>query len=211
MILKNITQAQKFLPSLNLTLENSRFDDFFSRAQEWLVSHIVGSSIEDVLEADVNITDVDMNEELRTKCQRVIAEKAMLDAIPEMDMQLTEAGFAVQDNDDFSPASAQRVDRLLAKMPERIAADVDALVRYLMKTSIGNGAYGYWRSSEQFKYLTAAFMPLCEEYSAYCNGIQLDKKPSVNYDDFYAAIPMMGRELRKMHTHKPLKPLWQQV
>ncbi len=198
MILKNITQAQKFLPSLNLTLENSRFDDFFSRAQEWLVSHIVGSSIEDVLEADVNITDVDMHEELRTKCQRVIAEKAMLDAIPEMDMQLTEAGFAVQDNDDFSPASAQRVDRLLAKMPERIAADVDALVRYLMKTSIGNGAYGYWRSSEQFKYLTAAFMPLCEEYTAYCNGIQLDKKPSVNYDDFYAAIPMMGRELRNV-------------
>ena len=199
MILKNITQAQKFLPSLNLTLENSRFDDFFSRAQEWLVSHIVGSSIEDVLEADVNITDVDIHKELRMKCQRVIAEKAMLDAIPEMDMQLTEAGFAVQDNDDFSPASAQRVDRLLAKMPERIAADVDALVRFLMKTSIGNGAYGHWRSSEQFKYLTEAFMPLCEEYSAYINSdFLLEKKPSVNYDDFYAAIPMMGRGLRSV-------------
>ena len=142
MILKNITQAQKFLPSLNLTLESNRFDDFFSRAQEWLVSHIVGSAIEDVLEADVSIADVDLHKELRTMCRRVIAEKALLDAIPEMDMQLTEAGFAVQDNDDFSPASAQRVDRLLAKMPERIAADVDALVRFLMKTSIGNGASG---------------------------------------------------------------------
>ena len=199
MILKNITQAQKFLPSLNLTLESNRFDDFFSRAQEWLVSHIVGSAIEDVLEADVSIADVDLHKELRSMCQRVIAEKALLDAIPEMDMQLTEAGFAVQDNDDFSPASAQRVDRLLAKMPERIAADVDALVRFLMKTSIGNGAYGYWRSSDQFNYLTEAFMPLCEEYSAYINSdFLLEKKPSVNYDDFYAAIPLMGRELRSV-------------
>ena len=163
MVLKNITQAQKFLPSLNLTLGNSRFDDFFSRAQEWLVSHIVGSSIEDVLEADVNITDVDMHEELRTKCQRVIAEKAMLDAIPEMDMQLTEAGFAVQDNDDFSPASAQRVDRLLAKMPERIAADVDALVRFLMKTSIGNGAYGHDQNSSSSRLASAAIAS-----STYC-------------------------------------------
>ena len=198
MILKNITQAQKFLPSLNLTLENNRFDDFFIRAQEWLVSHIVGSAIEGVLEVDVSIANVDLHKELRTLCQRVIAEKAMLDAIPEMDMQLTEAGFAVQNNDDFSPASAQRVDRLLAKMPERIAQDIDALVRFLMKTSTGNGAYGYWRSSDQFNYLTAAFMPLCEEYTAFCNGLQIDKKPSMNYDDFYAAIPMMGRELRSV-------------
>lgn len=199
MILNNINEAKQFLPSLNLTLENNRFKDFFRRAQEWLVNHIIGTDIEDVLEADIDITEEDIHKELRMKCQRVIAEKAMLDAIPEMDMQLTEAGFAVQNNGDFSPASSQRVDRLIAKMPERIAADVDALVRFLMKTSIGNGAYGHWRSSEPFTYLTEAFMPLCEEYSAYINSdFLLEKKPSVNYDDFYAAIPLMGRELRSV-------------
>lgn len=198
MILSNITQATQFLPSLNLTLANDRFNDFFRRGQAWLVSHVIGEEVEEILEMEVALAAPDDHAELRLLCQRVIAEKALLDAIPEMDMQLTEAGFAVQDNDDFSPASAQRVDRLLAKMPERIAADVDALVRFLMKTSVGNGAYGYWRSSDQFNYLTAAFMPLCEEYTAYCNGIQLDKKPSMNYEDFYAAIPMMGRELRNV-------------
>lgn len=199
MILNNINEAKQFLPSLNLTLENNRFDDFFRRGQAWLVSHVIGDEVEEILEMEVSIATPDDHAELRQLCQRVIAEKALLDAIPEMDMQLTEAGFAVQNNDDFSPASAQRVDRLLAKMPERIAADVDALVRFLMKTSIGNGAYGHWRSSEQFKYLTEAFMPLCEEYSAYINSdFLLEKKPSVNYDDFYAAIPLMGRELRSV-------------
>lgn len=199
MILSNITQAAEFLPSLNLTLDNDRFKDFFRRAQEWLTSHVIGEEIEELLEIDISIGATDDHADLRKLCQRVIAEKAMLDAIPEADLQLTEAGFAVQDNDNFSPASAQRVDRLLAKMPERIAADVDALVRFLMKNSDKKeGSYSYWRGTDQFNYLTEAFMPLCEEYTNLCNGFQLDKKPSMNYDDFYAAIPMMGRELRSV-------------
>lgn len=198
MILNNLNEARQFLPSVNVTVENDRFKDFFRRAQEWLVAKVVGTDIEDVLETDIELTSTDIHKELRLECQRVIAEKALLDAIPEMDMQLTEAGFAVQKNDNFSPASSQRVDRLVKTLPERIAADVDSIVRFLMKTSIGNGAYTYWRGSGQFAYLTAAFMPLCEEYTSYCNGFQLDKKPSMNYDDFYAAIPMMARELRNV-------------
>ena len=192
MILNNITQAQQFLPSLNLTLENNRFHDFFLRAQEWLVSHIIGEDIEDVLEMDMNVGQEDIHSELRLKCQRVIAEKALLDAIPEMDMQLTEAGFAVQNNQDFSPASSQRVDRLLAKMPERIANDIDAIVRFLMKTSTGNGAYGYWRSSDQFNYLTAAFVPCFEEY----NKIALPKANT--YEAYYAALDTVAREMVKV-------------
>lgn len=190
MILNNITQAQQFLPSLNLTLENNRFHDFFLRAQEWLVSHVIGTDIEDVLEMDMGVAQEDIHAELRLKCQRVIAEKALLDAIPEMDMQLTEAGFAVQNNQDFSPASSQRVDRLLAKMPERIAQDIDAIVRFLMKTSTGNGAYGYWRSSYQFNYLTACFMPLIEIYNRYV------QPPILSYEQFYLAIPSLAKEMK---------------
>lgn len=165
MILSNIKDAAKYLPSLNLTLENDRLTDFFRRAQEWLTSHIIGTDIEALIDPDLEpeeeeptepsieetveeieettetVTEEDDNEEedphevLRRLCQRVIAEMALTTASPEMDLQLTEAGFAVQDNDDFSPASQARVDRLLSKMPERIAADIDALVRYLLDNS----------------------------------------------------------------------------
>ena len=201
MILSNTKEAVQFLPSLNLTLENDRFTDFFRRAQAWLTGHIIGEQIENVLETPAPEGEEDHHNDLRLLCQRVIAERALQDAISEMDLQLTEAGFAVQNNDDFSPASSQRVDRLIAKMPERIADDVDALVQFLMKHSAGRddrGTYSDWRMTDQFKHLTAAFMPLCEEYTAYCKGLPRDTEPSKDYDAFYSVIPMMARELRQV-------------
>lgn len=202
MILESINQASKYLPSLNLDLANDRLEDFFRRAQDWLVSHIIGEEIEEVLEMEVSTNSTDDHAELRQHCQRVIAEKGLLDAVPEMDMQLTEAGFAVQDNDKFSPASAQRVDRLIAKMPERISADVDALVRYLMKNSVSSASdgeseetssapYDYWRASEQFNYLTSAFLPYCEEFNS------LAKTSDKPYEYFYDACALLNGEMER--------------
>lgn len=198
MILSNTTQAAEFLPSLNLTLENNRFTSFFRRAQAWLVSHIIGQDIEELLEIDIPEGTTDDHEALRKLCQCVIAERALLEAIPEMDLQLTEAGFAVQNNDDFSPASAQRVDRLLAKMPERIATDTDALVGYLLKHSTAEEPYDDWRDTDQFRRLTAVFMPSCEEYTAYCNSLPHKEAHTMDFDEFYNVIPLMTRELREV-------------
>ena len=77
-------------------------------------------------------------------------------------------------------------------MPERIAQDIDGLVRFLLKTSTGNGAYGYWRSSDQFNYLTAAFVPCFEEY----NKIALPKANT--YEAYYAALDTVAREMVKV-------------
>jgi hypothetical protein len=196
MILSKITQATQFLPSLNLDLNNERFTDFFRRAQEWLVSHVIGNGLETVLETEVGMTATDSHPDLRLLCQRIIAEKGLLDAIPEMDMQLTEAGFAVQNNDQFTPASSQRVDRLMAKLPERIASDVDSLVRFLMKNSDGTTnnpkPYDSWRGTDQFLHLTAAFIPFFESYN------RLALAPAKSYEEFYNAIPTMAREMSKV-------------
>lgn len=195
MILSNIKEAGKYLPSLNLTLENVRLNDFFRRAQDWLTSHIIGTDIEELLEIDIAASAPDPHENLRTLCQRVIAEMALTTAIPEMDLQLTEAGFAVQDNDDFSPASQARVDRLISKMPERIAADVDALVRFLLDNSnTSESTYSDWRGTDQFKYLTEAFIPLMEQY----NKLAVAAFKVTSYEEFYAAIPVMAREMQKV-------------
>lgn len=196
MILSKITQATQFLPSLNLDLNNERFTDFFRRAQEWLVSHVIGDGLELMLEIEVGMTATDSHPDLRLLCQRVIAEKGLLDAIPEMDMQLTEAGFAVQNNDQFTPASSQRVDRLMAKLPERIASDVDSLVRFLLKNSDGTTndpkPYDIWRGTDQFLHLTAAFIPFFESYN------RLALAPAKSYEEFYNAIPTMAKEMSKV-------------
>lgn len=186
MILNNLTEAKEFLPSVNLTVGNERLADFFRRAQNWLVSRIIGTGIETALE-ETYVAESDPLADLRRLCRRVIAEKALLDAIPEMDMQLTEAGFAVQDNDNFSPASAQRVDRLLAKMPERIASDADALVSYMIS------AYPNWRSSKQFNRLTASFMPTIADYSSVPGARAYN-----SYDEFYSDLPVLNRSMKEV-------------
>ena len=186
MILNNLTEAKEFLPSVNLTVGNERLADFFRRAQNWLVSRIIGTGIETALE-ETYVAESDPLADLRRLCRRVIAEKALLDAIPEMDMQLTEAGFAVQDNDNFSPASAQRVDRLLAKMPERIASDADALVSYMISV------YPNWRSSEQFKRLTESFMPTIADYSSVPGARAYN-----SYDEFYSDLPVLNRSMKEV-------------
>lgn len=194
MILNNIKEAKQFLPSLNLTLDNDRFKDFFRSAQLWLVANVIGTDIEDVLETDFELGHEDIHEDLRRLCQRVIAEKALLTVIPEMDMQLTEAGFAVQNNADYSPASSQRVDRLLQTLPKRMASDADALVRYLMECSIGNGAYGYWRSSQQFMRLTAAFNPY---WTQYCLMANPSAEP-IGYDAFLERTDRAAKAILKV-------------
>ena len=196
MILKNTKAAQEFLPSLNLSLDNERLSDFFRRAQEWLVRHIIGSGLESVLEAEVGANATDSHADLRKLCQRVIAVKALADAIPEMDMQLTEAGFAVQDNDNYTPASAQRVERLRAQLPGRISNDTDALVNYLISGSGSGSSYAQWRNSDQFKYLTSAFMPTEEDFSKVLMAVSPGE--SVTYEQFYALIPGMAMEMREV-------------
>ena len=160
------------------------------------MSHVIGNGLETVLETEVGMTATDSHPDLRLLCQRVIAEKGLLDAIPEMDMQLTEAGFAVQNNDQFTPASSQRVDRLMAKLPERIASDVDSLVRFLMKNSDGTTndpkPYDSWRGTDQFLHLTAAFIPFFESYN------RLALAPAKSYEEFYNAIPTMAKEMSKV-------------
>ena len=45
MILHDISEAKQYLPSVNLTMANDRFTDFFSRAQGWLVSRVIGETV----------------------------------------------------------------------------------------------------------------------------------------------------------------------
>ena len=199
MILQDIKQAHGYLPSLNLKDGNTRFADFFVRAQQWLVSHIIGDSMEATLEAEVGLTAKDSHAALRDLCRRIIAEKALLDAIPEMDMQLTEAGFAVQNNEEFSPASSQRVDRLTNTMPLRIMMDCDTLVKYLIGNSDGTQAnpkpYDSWRSTEQYKYLTACFMPTTAMFNRHL-------MPGVrSYEEYYDSLSTTAMQMKTVAAY----------
>lgn len=189
MIVKNLDEARRFLPSLNLTVENTRLDDFLQRAQEWVVQRIIGSDIETLLEAAIPEGQTDQHAVLRKLVQRVIAEQAYLTASSELDVQLSEAGFVVQSNDYMKPAFDGRVDRLCESLRKRVIMDCDQLVCYLWKESKDGKEYALWRGTGQFKYLTQAFATDTQ----FVNG--LSKEPLEMYNIFLLMQPRMKEGL----------------
>lgn len=166
MIVKTTSEMKRHLLSFNLKLDEameSRFSSFLARAQEWVSDKIIGEQLETALEPGSDIGQNDPHEKLRGLVGRVISEMAYLTSIAESDLQRSEAGFVVQNNDKLSPASLQRVERLIQSLNERINSDCDSLVNYLLKNSAPDeenpSPYEDWRDTDQFEYLTDAFIP----------------------------------------------------
>lgn len=198
MIVSNLEQAKAYLPSVNTLVANDRLTDFFRRAQEWVTAKIIGIDIEDILEIELEGTDP--HERLRMLVSRVICEMAYLDAMSELDLQLSEAGFVVQSNQMVSPASQQRMDRLKVSLQERMATDCDGLVRYLVKhsgTSVGSVAAPYddWRGTEQYAWLTQALMPTMGV--AVQSGLRGDHAPKA-WPDYHDLQPELATAMHRV-------------
>lgn len=190
MIVSGTKELMKHCPSVNWKVEGTRLNDFIDRAQQWVVERILGTDIEDLLEEDIAEGQSDPHEKLRKLASRAICEKSYLDAIAEMDLQLSEAGFVVQSNDAVSPASQQRTEQLRKSLDKRLTDDCDSLVKYLLFNSRPDNAYENWRGTQQFMYLTASFTPTC---ISVLNKIPLTIQ--LNWDDFYNSIPKMEHAL----------------
>lgn len=198
MIVKTTSEMKRHLLSFNLKLDEameSRFSSFLARAQEWVTDKIIGEQLETALEPGSDIGQNDPHEKLRGLVGRVISELAYLNSVGESDLQRSEAGFVVQNNDKLSPASLQRVERLIQSLNERINSDCDSLVNYLIKNSVHDendpSPYEDWRDTRQFEFLTDAFIPTM--------GIMRQNTSTVpvqRWAEFYDLQPKMNIALR---------------
>lgn len=185
MIVSTLEQVQKYLPSINFKVDIERLLDFLSRAEDWLTNSIIGTEIRGA---------VDQHQEehvfLHLYCSRIICESAYLTVAAEMDLQLSEAGFVVQENNGMAPASQHRTERLISSLNTRLNTDCDSLIEYLMETSKAEGeTYRSWRDTEQFKYLTEAFLPTRKALWRYQNyGVNIG-----NWQDYFNGIQLMAR------------------
>jgi hypothetical protein len=194
MIVSTLEQVQKCLPSINFKVDIDRLTDFLDRGEQWLTDSIIGDAIRTTLNADVPQNSLDPHADLRKICSRVICEYAYLTVAAEMDLQLSEAGFVVQDNASFAPASQQRTERLISSLNMRMNIDCDELVKYLMAKSTGDNApYAGWRQTPQFEYLTRSFLSTRMQLSrhlTYGNNIG-------NWQDFFNGIVMMANGINE--------------
>ena len=189
MIVSNIEELKKYLTSFNLKT-SIRMNDFLERAQADVVVKILGEDLEELLEIDVEESASDGMAKLRKLTGRAISVMAYLIAVPELDLQLSEAGFVVQSNDAVTPASRQRVDKLIESLRERQSADYNNLLQYLVENSAPSGTYQEWRSTKQFDILSCGVILHGFELERYAWNYDALKMSS-GFNEFYRLIPSM--------------------
>lgn len=176
MLVESINDMRKFLPAIMMKGNPEVFDDALEVAQESLVDEILGEDLESRLEKKD-----DTDKRLLKKVQRIISVQAFLASIPEMDLILTDAGFAVTENDQMAPASQQRVQALIQSLSAKLDDSKDRLVLYLLRSS----EYESWRGTEEFERLSEGLIMTYSEFKdvAILNNITAPSYPK-GWSDF---------------------------
>ena len=185
---KNISQ---YLPSINFKVEPKRLIPYIVEAQREITDRILGYDIEELL---VENSDDNLSELKNLAC-RAISITAYLNAIPEMDLQLSEAGFVVASNETFKPASKERVERLMESLRRRKSSALDSLLVFLVHNSKDDASpVKDWRGSRQFAYFSQTPIFTLAKFEHF--SLDLGVNIKMDWDKFYSVIPVMNETLR---------------
>lgn len=191
-MIANSSDIQMYLPNVNWKMNTSRLDDFLETAQSELTDRVLGADLEGVLEAAVPEGTTDSHVALRSLVKRVLCQAAFLDAIPILDLQLSEAGFVVQSNQAVSPASKERVEKLKEGTAQRKSKALDILTRFLMDNSRSDDSlYKNWRATRQFEYLSCGIIFGVDEYKRNFATVKSFQEVVMTWDGYYKMIPKM--------------------
>lgn len=187
MLVEGYSEMKKFLPAIEMKGEPTIFDDALAAAQERLVRLIIGDQLETQLEQRAAA-----DHKLLLHCQRVISQDAFLESIPDLDLILTDAGFAVVNNEKVTMASRDRVDSLKKGTEDKLQASRDTLIAYLLRTT----AYNSWRLTEEFEVFASALVTTYEEFKvvAVLTNASAKAYPR-NWNDYHALLPAMNVSL----------------
>lgn len=174
MIVNGYAEMKPFLPAVEMKGTPTIFNDALEVAQDALVADILGTDLEDRLEGRVS-----EDRKLLKLCQRVISQQAFLNSIPDMDLVLTDAGFAVTNNEQMTMASRDRVNALTQNLMVKVDASKDALVQYLLKHE------PEWRGTEEFGRLSDGLILTFAEFKdvAVLNNVTAQAYPH-SWSDF---------------------------
>jgi len=184
MLVKNYSEMKPFIPSVEMKGNPTIFNDALEVAQNELTDQIIGEDLETLLESR-NAND----SRLLKMCQRIIAIDAFLTSAPEMDLVLTDSGFAVINNEQFAPASKDRVQAMIAALRLRLDDAKDKLVSFLMASP----KYTDWYGTEQYGRLADGLIMTFTEFKdcAVLNKITAQAYPQT-WDDFLRLNPALN-------------------
>lgn len=114
MIINDQNTLQKFLPNQVVTVDGEltlfdKVQNQLALAEEWAEQYVTGEQLYEQISADKNST-------AWHQLASLVANRALVQALPTLDLILTPNGFGVVNNSNVVPASRDRVDRLLASL-----------------------------------------------------------------------------------------------
>lgn len=151
MLISNESQLRKYLPNAFATVEGEvslydKLQPYLQEAENWLRVSVTGQEILD------RYSEVDEQHVLRGEACRAITCDALMHAIPALDVVLTPNGFGIVSNQNISPASKERINRLI----DSVEMQRDDAVMHLLK---GLRLNRRWQESEVFGFWSQTLLP----------------------------------------------------
>jgi len=162
MILKTLEQFQTAIPT-TVAIENfTDVEPYVRTAELWIQNQVLGPDLYKLV--DELEDPADDNATLQQMCRSVIGNHAFWDAIPFLDLVLTNNGFAVISADHKVPASKERVDRLRDQCLIRRDSEVELLITWLENHS---DYHDEWKGSPAYSVMTDCLIRTATELQQY--------------------------------------------
>jgi len=161
MILKTLEQFQKAIPTAEAIENFSDVEPYISSAEMWIKNQVLGPTLYNLIEAET-FDDTD----LLQLSMSVISNHAFYDAIPFLDLVLTNNGFAVISAQNKVPASKERVDRLREQCLVRRDSETELLIAFLEEHA---NYHDDWKGSPAYSVMTDCLIRTATELQQYGN------------------------------------------
>lgn len=157
MIIKTIDQIRAVLTNLAAEIEFADFETYINSAEDWIEKEILGSAIYTSLaneeEPDPKIIRLSHN---------VVILKAYQLGIPYMDLIQTASGFGVVKDSKRTPASKNRVDRLIQHNDKRLDIETEWLINHLEDNS---EFHDNWKTSPAYSFLSDCLINTARQFA----------------------------------------------
>ena len=176
MLIKTIQDLQKYV-RVNISIMEKSFSPYANDAAEKYLRRYLGQTLLDELEVFVKTpnsypswADTAENKKIFDKVlalsQNTLAKFTCFLAAPAFDLSLTEMGFVVQQNQTTTPASAERVKKLVESLESQGWDNMETLLRYLEKHHAIITSY---KDSDAFVLATRNLINSAEVFDRYVN------------------------------------------
>lgn len=134
---------ESVLPNVIVTLDeetplSARIEPYVKDSVRWIESLVIG--------------DVQLPPELEEMAVRAVILRAVIHAVPALDLVVTPTGFGVISSSNLVPASKERIERLVTSL----SASLNDLVLLLQEKCIGCEV---WRNSARGRWYSTSFIP----------------------------------------------------